>query len=209
MELTPKSTARTDNSGLSLANLDRDVWQQLMVAPAEKHSQFKTFTVATIDLEGLPDTRMVVLRQVDEANKTLWFHTDNRSKKIPQLRARPEVLLLFWDEEQQVQLRCRASITIHTDDVEASNHWAKTWEGTRKMYLSEYEPGSTRPEPYPGFPVALGENLPTREVSEAGRPNFAVVECRITSIDYLHLSRAGQTRARFEYGANDFEWLAP
>jgi len=211
MELTSKSTARIDNSDISLVNLDRKIWQQLKTAPADKHSKFKNFTVATIDSNGLPDARIVVLRQVDDESRMLWFHTDVRSGKIAQLQAKPEVLLLFWDEEQQVQLRCRASTTIHTDDTEASNQWAKTWEGNRKMYLSEYEPGSIRPEPHPGFPIALGENLPTREASEAGRPNFAVVECRVTTVDYLHLSRAGQTRARFEYAGEQAkrEWLTP
>ncbi len=211
MESTLKSTDWIGNSAISLANLDRDVWQQLKVALVEKSNKFKNCTFVSVALDGLPDARIVVLRQVDEIGRNLWFHTDIRSQKIAQLSAKPDAFLLFWDDEKQVQLRCRATVIIHTDDAEASNQWTKTWEGNRKMYLSEYEPGSIRSEPYPGFPVSLGEHLPTREASEAGRPNFAVIECQVVLVEYLHLSRAGQTRARFEYAGEPVKrvWLTP
>ncbi|MCY7358011.1 MAG: pyridoxamine 5'-phosphate oxidase family protein [Rudanella sp.] len=211
MESTPKSTVRTGIMDYSLTDLDRDSWQQLHTAPSQKDSYFKTFTMATTTPDGAPDARMVVLRQVDETSRTLWFHTDVRAQKVTHLHRNPQAVLLFWDEKEQVQLRCRVSTTIHTTDAMANEQWASTWEGSRKMYLSEHEPGSSQLEPYPGFPAYFGEKLPTRDESEAGRTNFAVVECRVLEMDYLHLSRAGQTRARFDYGGETVsrQWLAP
>ncbi len=195
----------------SLTDLERYSWQQLQAAPSQKDSRFKTFTVATTTPDGAPDARMVVLRQVDETSRILWFHTDVRAQKVSHLRQNPQAVLLFWDEKAQVQLRCRVSTTMHTDGAVADEQWANTWEGSRKMYLSECEPGISQPKPYPGFPVHFGEKLPTRDESEVGRTNFAVVECRVLEMDYVHLSRAGQTRARFEYGGETVirHWLAP
>jgi len=211
MDSSPKSTVHIDNRNGSLAYLDRGSWQQLMAAPAEKEHKFKTFAIVTITTDGWPDARMVVLRQADENTKKLWFHTDVRAQKVVDLRAKPEATLLFWDDTQQVQLRCRVSIVIYTDNAVADGQWVKTWEGSRKMYLSEHKPGSVQAGPYPGSPAHFGETLPTREESEAGRPNFSVIECTVLKMEYLHLSRAGQTRARFEYEGDEVvrEWLAP
>ena len=211
MEPTPESTVRSSNSDPNLAILNRDTWQQLTAAPTQKENAFKTCTLATVSPNALPDARIVVLRQADETRRMLWFHTDVRTQKVAHLKMNSDAVLLFWDDNKQTQLRCRVTATIHTDDAVANDQWAKTWEGSRKMYLSEYEPGHVQPEPYPGFPVHFGEELPTRAESEAGRPNFAVIECKVVVIDYLHLSRAGQTRAQFTYDekAVQYEWLAP
>lgn len=209
MEVPQKSTGQAHERVEALIDLNHNAWRQLEEAPNQKDHPFKTCTVATITPDGLPDTRMVVLRLASKTDQKLWFHTDLRAQKVTHLHNQPEIVVLFWDDETQVQLRCRARTTIHTDDALANEHWTKLWEGSRKMYLSEHEPGSVQPKPYPGFPPEIGERLPTKEETEAGRPNFAVVECTVYEIDYLRLSRAGQIRARFQYETRDFDWLAP
>lgn len=212
MKSSPEPTDQAGYSRHSLTETDLDLWQHLRAAPTQKDNGFKTCTLSTVAPNGWPGARTVVLRQTDETTRTLWFHTDVRADKVVHLQAKPEAVLLFWDNTRQIQLRCRITTIIHTNNAVADEQWAKTWEGNRKMYLSEHEPGSVQPRPYPGFPVLLGENLPTRAESEAGRPNFAAVACNVLTIDYLHLSRAGQTRALFEYnGGEDVcrKWLAP
>jgi pyridoxamine 5'-phosphate oxidase len=212
MEPSYHSTTQIDHKPYLLADLDQLSWQQLTAAPTEKENGFRTFVLSTLTTgNNLPDARTVVLRQANQATRTLWFHTDKRAQKVAQLRQLPDALLLFWDEKSQVQLRCRVNTQIHTNDVLADAQWAAIGEGTRKMYLSEHEPGSVQPAPYPGFPVVLGEEKPTRAESEEGRPNFAAVACTVLTMDYLHLSRAGQTRALFEYGGENIhqQWLAP
>lgn len=193
----------------SLADLERDCWAQLTAALANKKDPFNNMTLAT-NTAGGADARMVVLRQVDTEHKSVWFHTDARAEKVIQLEANPNATLLFWDDERQVQLRLTVETQLHTNDYVADEHWKNLWVGGRKMYLSEHRPGSELPAPYPGFPPPLGEALPTDEASEAGRPNFAVFECRVTALAYLHLSRAGQTRAQFQYEPMEkMAWLAP
>lgn len=194
---------------MTLADLESDCWQQLTNALTNKDDNFKNFTLATCTNNGA-DARMVVLRQVDSEHKYVWFHSDARAEKVIQLEAFPNVTLVFWDDKRQVQLRLTADTRLHTDDYIADEHWKNLWVGGRKMYLSEQTPGSELPDPYPGFPAHFGENLPTEAESEAGRPNFAVVECRVITMEYLHLSRAGQTRARFGYEpVKSMTWLAP
>jgi len=198
-----------DNSRRSLANLEYDSWHQLMLAPEQESDGFKTMTVATNTDTGA-DARTVVLRQVDEIRRYIWFHTDARAGKVMQLEAFPNATLLFWDEKRQVQLRLTAETRLHIDDYVADEQWKNLWVGGRKTYLSERAPGSEQADPYPGFPPHLGESLPTKDETEAGRKNFAVIECRVLSMEYLHLERGGQTRARFQYEPErKITWLAP
>ena len=207
-------TILLNNIPKTLIDLERDSWQQLVLATQEKKdenlgSSFRTMTVATNTHDGA-DARTVVLRKVDEVRRYIWFHTDARARKVMQCEAYPNATLLLWDAEQQVQLRLMTETRLHTDDYVADEQWRDLWVGSRKTYLSERVPGSEQPDPYPGFPVNLGESLPTEADSEAGRKNFAVIECRVLSMEYLHLSRNGQTRAKFQYEPErKLTWLAP
>lgn len=210
----PKAPISSQNHSLTLTDLERDSWHKLISATTKQsdgqaESGFRTMTVATNTPNGA-DARMVVLRQVDPVHRYVWFHTDARAEKVIQLEAFPRATLLFWDEKSQIQLRLVSETRLHTDDYVADEHWENVWVGSRKMYLSELVPGSEQPDPYAGFPADLGEDLPTKADSEAGRKNFAVIECRVLSMEYLHLGRAGQTRALFQYEPKrKLTWLAP
>ncbi|GAA3658226.1 pyridoxine/pyridoxamine 5'-phosphate oxidase [Microbacterium marinilacus] len=64
-------------------------------------------TVATVDTEGMPDARTVLLTAVLDDGVT--FHTDARSRKAEQLRVRPvAAFVVRWPESaRQVVLRGR------------------------------------------------------------------------------------------------------
>lgn len=213
MNQSAPPTSLVDESRYTLPDLEVNSWRQLVAAPRREpgrdESGFKTMTVANSTPTGA-DARTVVLRKVDEVRRFVWFHTDVRAEKVMQLEAFPNATLLFWDEKTQVQLRLTTETRLHSDDHVADEQWRNLWVGSRKTYLSERVPGTEQPEPYPGFPAYLGESLPTEADSEAGRKNFAVIECRVLSMEYLHLGRAGQTRARFDYEPErKLAWLAP
>ncbi len=208
------SSITTPINDPALANLEQQSWQYLALAlkpenDASAGAGFKTMVIASHTPTGA-DARMVVLRQVDVTRKYVWFHTDARSEKVLQFEAFPIATLLFWDQTLQIQLRLSVETRLHTDDDMADTHWQTVWAGGRKMYLSDYQPGTELQKAYPGFPEHLGEGLPSAEESEAGRKNFAVIECRVLAMDYLHLSRGGQTRACFQYEPESkMTWLAP
>jgi hypothetical protein len=202
--------------GLSatLPTLEQTSWQQLVAVLDNKPDEttapgFKTMIVASRTATGA-DARTVVLRKVDADRKYIWFHTDVRAAKVMQFEAFPDCTLLFWDEKSQVQLRLMVDTRLHTNDYVADEHWQSIGVGNRKNYLSEHRPGSEQPAPYPGFPAHLGASLPSIEESEAGRVNFAVIECRVLTMDYLQLNRSGQIKALFQYEPDaKMAWLAP
>ena len=219
MSQSPKLTSQPESSLQksfpdTLTDLERASWHQLTSGAEHGQDQsvdtgFRTMTVATCTNRGA-DARTVVLRQVDAVHKYVWFHTDARSEKVLQLEAFPTATLLFWDTKRQIQLRLMAETRLHTDDYIADEQWKTLPVSSRKSYLSEKTPGNELPNPYPGFPEQLGENLPSQEESEIGRKNFAVIECRVLEMEYLHLSRNGQIRARFQYEPESrMAWLAP
>lgn len=202
--------------GLSatLPTLEQTSWQHLAAvlenepgdAPAPG---FKTMVVSSRTATGA-DARTVVLRSVDAARKYVWFHTDVRAAKVMQFEAFSTCTVVFWDEKSQVQLRLTVETRLHSNDYIADEHWQTVGPGSRKNYLSEYQPGSEQPAPYPGFPAHLGANVPSLDDSEAGRINFAVIECRVLAMDYLQLNRSGQVRALFQYEPDSkMAWLAP
>ncbi|AKD55806.1 PNPOx family protein [Spirosoma radiotolerans] len=207
-------TSNYPGLSLTLPTLEQKSWQQLVTVLDNSSGEttapgFKTMTVASRTATGA-DARTVVLRKVDADRKYVWFHTDVRAAKVMQFEAFPDCTLLFWDEKSQVQLRLTVETRLHTDDYVADEHWQTIGAGNRKNYLSEYRPGSEQPAPYPGFPAHLGAGLPSAEESEAGRANFAVIECRVLAMDYLQLNRSGQVRALFQYEPESkMVWLAP
>jgi pyridoxamine 5'-phosphate oxidase len=66
-------------------------------------------TLGTVDAEGLPDARVLLLREVDERG---WhFATDAISAKGRQLAAHPVACLVFYWPEQGRQVRVRGRVT--------------------------------------------------------------------------------------------------
>lgn len=78
-------------------------------------------TVATVDLEGGPDARMLLLKGWDE--RGFVFYTNLESPKAQALRKEPRVALcFFWAAlEKQVRIRGRAALV---SDEEADAYFA-------------------------------------------------------------------------------------
>ena len=66
-------------------------------------------TLSTVDTEGRPDARVLVLRDVDAADGAWWFASDADSPKGRQLAATPWAsLTVYWPAQgRQVRLRGR------------------------------------------------------------------------------------------------------
>lgn len=65
-------------------------------------------TLATVDADGRPDARMVLLKGVDQRGFT--FFTDHRSAKARELGAHTDAALVFWWYELERQVRVRGSV---------------------------------------------------------------------------------------------------
>ena len=99
---------RPDMAPLRRADLDPDPIAQFTAwfARARKEAPLtEAMTLATVDADGWPDARMVLLKGWDE--RGFRFFTNHESAKGAQLGARPvAALILYWRElDRQVRIR--------------------------------------------------------------------------------------------------------
>jgi len=78
-------------------------------------------TVATVDADGLPDARMVLLKDFDARGFT--FYTNTQSAKGRELAANPRCALLFHWKSLRRQVRVRGEIEP-VSDAEADAYFA-------------------------------------------------------------------------------------
>ena len=104
----------TDLDPSPIAQFDRWFAEALAAGAAEPNAM----TLATVDGEGRPDARMVLLKGVD--TRGFAFFTDTRSAKAAELASRPEAALVFWWQELERQVRVRGSVLpVEVGEVEA------------------------------------------------------------------------------------------
>ncbi|MBV1885767.1 MAG: pyridoxamine 5'-phosphate oxidase family protein [Parvibaculaceae bacterium] len=71
----------------------------------DKAHAFHLPALATISAEGTPMVRHIILRAASPGARTLHFYTDSRSQKVIEIGQNPDVNLVFYDPNAQVQLR--------------------------------------------------------------------------------------------------------
>jgi pyridoxamine 5'-phosphate oxidase len=84
-------------------------------------SDANAMTLATVDADGMPDARMVLLKGVDEAGFTFFTNLD--SDKGRQLAAQPKAALVFHWKSLRRQVRVRGDVEPVTPD-EADAYFA-------------------------------------------------------------------------------------
>ena len=91
-------------------------------------SEPHAMTLSTVDEEGRPDARVLILKDVDP---TRWqFATAATSAKGTQLAARPHAALSFHWPEQGRQVRVRGAVAMADPSVSAADFLAKP-DGSR------------------------------------------------------------------------------
>jgi pyridoxamine 5'-phosphate oxidase len=107
--------------------------------PSDPHAM----TLATVDAEGLPDARTVLLKGVDEHG--FVFYTNLDSAKGRQLRDNPRAALLFHWKSLQRQVRARGAVFPVTD-AEADAYFASR---ARASQIGAWASEQSRPMPDP------------------------------------------------------------
>ena len=97
-----KVSQKANYMNISLPKLLDQAWSLLEEGQADGQSPFRLMSLATVDGEGQPKARHVVLRGVDRGAKNLEFHTDISSSKCAELQANPQAQLLFWDPDRAI-----------------------------------------------------------------------------------------------------------
>ena len=96
-------------------------------------------TLATVDADGRPDARIVLLRRITETS-LVWF-TDRRSAKGTQLAASAHAALVFHWQPLERQVRLRGPV-VALDDAASDAYFASRPRGSR---LSAWASRQSRP----------------------------------------------------------------
>ncbi len=175
------------------------LWQELTRAPHDKHHEWRTPVLATVDEDGqAADARTVVLREVDAAAATVMVFSDARAGKLAQLQAHPVGTLVFWSKRLGWQLRLRVRLHAQTEGLAVSSRWARLkLSPAAQDYLSPLAPGA----------ALDAAAVPSGPPGPVERGHFALLLAQVQSTDWLELHRDGHRRARFDdTGAR---WLVP
>jgi pyridoxamine 5'-phosphate oxidase len=95
--------------------------QWLEDAKAREPNDANAMTLATVDADGLPDARMVLLKDFDAAG--FVFYTNTHSAKGVELDAHPKAALLFHWKSLRRQVRIRGEVS-RVSDAEADAYFA-------------------------------------------------------------------------------------
>lgn len=93
----------------------------LIEALAKELNDANAMALATADADGLPDVRMVLLKDADE--RGFVFYSNEQSAKGQELAANPQAALLFHWKSLRRQVRVRGPVS-HVSDAEADAYWA-------------------------------------------------------------------------------------
>ena len=116
--LIPPSPSVQDYAAQLAANADETRFERsepyglfaewLEAAKAAEPNDANAMTLATIDAEGVPDARIVLLKDVDGRGFT--FFSNQESAKGEQLWAQPSAALLFHWKSLRRQVRVRGTV---------------------------------------------------------------------------------------------------
>ena len=177
-------------------NAIESIWRRLRRAAADKKDPARTLHFATVDTDGKPQSRMVVLRAVDMETRTLRFFTDWASGKCAELKDNSNTALTLWDPVLRLQVRLSALGRVTTmPNPNEIGVVLDTHE--RALYGLVPEPGT----------VIEGSG----EFQLGDRLRFATVDCVVTQLDALWLSRPKHRRlsAAWTQGRWDSYWVVP
>lgn len=191
--MTLEHSRRFHDVPLAQADLQRHIWMQLQRAAFDKFHEWHTSVLATVDTQGAPQARTLVLRQVDLMAQQLVFFTDKRSAKLTQVQAQPLACLLFWSTRLKWQLRMQVKVSALTSGARVDAAWADLAQSPAAAdYLSTTAPGSP---------------LRSTDAPVVAAPQLAVLVAEVLEMDWLELAKTGHRRARITH--QSFDWLAP
>jgi len=182
-----------------LQSLEGLAWKKLLNGSIKKKNGFRTMCVGTIDENNAAALRIVVNRKVDEVQKTIFFHTDNRSRKYNDLTKDNRISLLFYDARQRVQIVVKAYATIYSNNALVNDRWKATSPQARLGYMTNEPPNTKSDQPTLGYDEHFAITKPTDDESNPFEKNFSVVSCTVYELEFLYLDFHGNRKANFYY----------
>jgi pyridoxamine 5'-phosphate oxidase len=162
--------------------------------------------VATLDAQGRPSQRVMILREADWDKHRLRFHADSRSDKIAELAMHSDASVLFYDPEAKIQLRLSGQARIETESDLAEHGWNSSTLFARRCYLAKVGPGDVSAAPTSGLSPEMEGVQPSEAQVAEGRGNFAILLFDFDQVEWLYLANSGHRRARWNRDTHSGLW---
>lgn len=160
--------------------LEDRIWHELDRATRDRAHAWRTAVLATVDEEGAPQARTVVLRGANKVQSELRVFTDGRSPKVTELQARPQAVLVFWSPALHWQLR----VKMDTQVMDRGPEVDAAWERVRHSSAA----GDYLGPAAPGEPVGSSAG-PAESVQEH---HLLLLVGQVRAIDWLELADDGR-----------------
>jgi len=139
----------------------------MIAARASEPNDANAMSVATVDDDGMPDVRMVLLKGMDERGFTFYTHED--SAKGVQLRANGKAALCFHWKSLRRQVRVRGAV-VAVKGKEADDYFASRARGSQLGAWSSDQ--SRRVESRAALEAKVAETQARFGDSDIARPDF-------------------------------------
>ncbi len=164
----------------------------------------KYFQLATVRPDGTPANRTLVFRGFDDPGSRLTMVSDLRSRKIEELRSRPEAEICWYFTETRDQFRMAGPIAIlgpdRNDDQSRLRRriWSEMSHNAREMFWW----------PTPADPRANKDAF-QQAPEDRGEPTatFAVLVLTPLRVEHLRLRGEPQNRWIHQRDAVDRPWV--
>lgn len=184
-----------------------EAWNVVEAGVTDRKSSAHTPTVGTVDADGTPQLRIMILREVSRDSRSLRFHTDARSDKITQLQRGAAASVLVYDAAAKAQIRLSGRAHIAADGDVADMAWSGSTPFARRCYMAEAAPGTPIAQPSSGLPEWIEGKQPEEKQLADYRGNFAALMFHADSIEWLYLANPGHRRARWQWDQTQNLWL--
>jgi pyridoxine/pyridoxamine 5'-phosphate oxidase len=191
-----------DNLALSF----EEAWGLITAGVTNRNSPSHMPVIGTVDALGVPQMRVMILRNVSREERTLRFHTDSRSMKAEQLIHNAATSVLIYDAAAKVQIRISGKAQFSATGDVADTAWLTSTPFARRCYMAEAAPGTPIAEPSSGLPTWIEGKQPDEAQLADYRENFAALLVEVETIEWLYLANAGHRRARWHWDAGQHAW---
>ena len=192
---------------LSLENIPKEIWSHLKNGIKDISSAFHFPSLSTINLDGYPTSRTVILRNIDFKKKLISFNTDIRSQKWFEMKNNNNILLHIYDFKNKTQLRITGKAFLNYKNKNWDNAWNSLSIMSKECYSSPHSPSI-----YIENPKDIDQNIKTikKDCLDKYKINFGRIDVEVKIIDWLYLLHSGHRRAKFTYNKKlKMTWLAP
>lgn len=157
--------------------------------------------LATVDEDGMPDVRMVLLKDVDERGFT--FYTNFQSQKGTELQATPKAAMCFHWKSLRRQVRIRGNVEV-VSDAEADAYYASRPRGSR---IGAWASQQSRPlESRFALEKAVAEYTAKYPIGEIPRPPYwSGFRVMPDTIEFWH-NRKFRLHDRIVFARGDDGW---